>query len=75
MRERYSQASDIEKIVARFGVEPPDSRFLPCYNIAPSQEVPVIVDDGKRHLALFRWGLIPAIKGATSPNKIVKDYV
>ena len=32
----------------------------PRYNIAPTQEAPVIVQaDGKRTLELFRWGLIP----------------
>lgn len=35
----------------------------PRYNIAPTQEVPVLRQDpadGKRHLGLLRWGLIPA---------------
>ena len=35
----------------------------PRYNIAPTQEVPVLRlsrEDGKRHLALLRWGLIPS---------------
>jgi putative SOS response-associated peptidase YedK len=32
----------------------------PRYNIAPTQEAPVIVQGaGKRTLELFRWGLIP----------------
>jgi putative SOS response-associated peptidase YedK len=32
----------------------------PCYNIAPTQEAPVIVQAaGKRTVELFRWGLIP----------------
>ena len=32
----------------------------PRYNIAPTQEAPVIVQaNGKRTLELFRWGLIP----------------
>jgi len=33
------------------------SLLKPRYNIAPSQEAPVIVQaDGKRTLELFRWG-------------------
>ena len=33
----------------------------PQYNIAPSQEAPVIVQaDAKRKIELFRWGLIPS---------------
>ena len=32
----------------------------PRYNIAPTQEAPVVVQaDGKRTVKLFRWGLIP----------------
>ena len=32
----------------------------PRYNIAPTQEAPVVVQaDGKRTVELFRWGLIP----------------
>ncbi len=33
------------------------------YNIAPTQEVPAVrrgPEDGERHLALLRWGLIPS---------------
>jgi len=41
---------DVEEI---FGLQPQ-------YNIAPSQEAPVIVQAGaKRKIELFRWGLIP----------------
>jgi putative SOS response-associated peptidase YedK len=47
-------------IAARFGV----ARFLeevgPRYNIAPTQTVIVVADDGTRHLTQMRWGLIPS---------------
>ena len=34
--------------------------LTPRYNIAPTQEAPVIIQaDGKRTLEMFRWGLIP----------------
>ena len=32
----------------------------PSYNIAPSQPIPVVVNDGKNQLDFFRWGLIPS---------------
>ena len=32
----------------------------PSYNIAPSQPIPVIVNDGKNELDFYRWGLIPS---------------
>ncbi len=41
-------------------VDPPSWRdFQPRYNVAPSQPVPVVTNDG-RGLQLFRWGLIPS---------------
>ena len=38
-------------------IEFPDLK--PNYNVAPSQDVPVILKHCSNHLALFRWGLIP----------------
>ena len=57
---RYGLTIEQEGIAAAFEVE----RFLtdhhPRFNIAPSQDVPVLVEDqrGRRVLA-FRWGLVP----------------
>ena len=35
--------------------------FPPRYNIAPTQPIPVVrIDNGRRSLALVRWGLVPA---------------
>jgi len=31
----------------------------PSYNIAPSQPVPVIPNDGKKQLTFYKWGLVP----------------
>lgn len=52
----FSEAIEIEE---RFGV-PIDFPLAPSYNIAPTQNVLVIIpsDDGRR-ADLFRWGLIP----------------
>jgi len=46
---------------------PPD--LPPSYNIAPSQPIPVIINDGKGQLDFFRWGLIPSW---TKPDKLGK---
>lgn len=32
----------------------------PSYNIAPSQPIPVIPNDGQNQLDFYRWGLIPS---------------
>lgn len=35
--------------------------FPPRYNIAPTQPIPVVrIENGRRSLALVRWGLVPA---------------
>jgi putative SOS response-associated peptidase YedK len=35
--------------------------FFPCHNIAPSQDVPVVVRNEKRNeLRRMRWGLVPS---------------
>jgi putative SOS response-associated peptidase YedK len=35
--------------------------FPPRYNVAPTQPVPIVrLEEGRRHFALVRWGLIPS---------------
>ena len=41
----------------------------PSYNIAPSQPIPVIPNDGKNALDFYLWGLIPSW---TKPEKVGK---
>ena len=41
----------------------------PSYNIAPSQPIPVVPNDGKNSLDFYRWGLIPSW---TKPEKFGK---
>ncbi len=56
---RYSIAIEPEEIQERFHatfVEP----FLPRYNAAPSQRLPVIVNDDPAHIVLATWGVAPA---------------
>ena len=40
----------------------PESNFPPRYNIAPTDQIPIVrIDhrDGTRELTMARWGLIP----------------
>ncbi len=57
---RFTLTTKLGVIAARFGV----ARFLdegaPRYNVAPSQMVIVVSDDGTRHLTQMQWGLIPS---------------
>lgn len=46
--------------------------WTPKYNIAPTQQIPVIINDGKNHLKLFQWGLIPFwAKDRSIGNKMI----
>jgi putative SOS response-associated peptidase YedK len=57
---RYCIISDPDSLRRLFGyVEQPN--FPPRYNVAPTQAVPVVrMDQGRRHFALLRWGLLPS---------------
>ncbi len=57
---RYGLTIDQEAIAIAYGVEVVLTKHEPRYNIAPSQEVPVLLDDRDgRRVTAFRWGLIP----------------
>jgi putative SOS response-associated peptidase YedK len=58
---RYSLTVPLSNLVDAFDVPPPDFGYQPRFNIAPTQEVPVIAqDDRGRRMGLLRWGLIPS---------------
>lgn len=50
---------EISSLGERFNLIVPEG-LSPRYNIAPTQKVPVILNEGTRRLALFKWGLIPS---------------
>ena len=57
---RFTLTTDLQEVAERFCVTPPPTAdFPPCFNIAPSQSVIVIGDDGQRKLRSMQWGLIP----------------
>jgi putative SOS response-associated peptidase YedK len=56
---RY-RLSTVERFEERFETEELEQALNPRYNVAPSQPVPIIrQDDGRRFVALVRWGLVP----------------
>lgn len=59
---RYMLTADLKKVAARFGAPKPSDEWATCaprYNIAPTQSVVVVGDDGKRYMKQLCWGLIP----------------
>ena len=61
MCSRYFLDADGNVIAYTFRV-PPNERIARRYNIAPTQEAPVVRlnDAGAREAAMLRWGLVPA---------------
>ena len=58
---RFSRGQDQEAIEARFELAPGGPPAPASYNIAPGQDVPVVVaGTGGRELRLLRWGLTPS---------------
>lgn len=58
---RYTLFASMDDIVERFMVDVFEEEiYEPSYNIAPSQQVIAIINDGSRNrLGQLRWGLIP----------------
>ena len=57
---RYTLGRSTKDILQRYAVQQSLFEMSPRYNIAPSQMVPVVLnDDGTRVLQGFKWGLIP----------------
>jgi len=57
---RFVRKKEAAEIAEAFGVQQIDCDLKPSYNIAPTQQVAVIVEDRVRKLVSVRWGLVPA---------------
>lgn len=56
---RYTLVAPGEEVARRFGLPTPP-HLVPRYNVAPSQQVPIVrIEDDGRALAMVRWGLVP----------------
>ena len=58
---RYSLTTPLDDLVEVFDVPPVTFEYGARYNIAPTQEVPVVASDRRgTRLGLLRWGFVPA---------------
>ena len=57
---RFILSKEIGEIIADEAYAMDFERIEPRYNIAPTQDIAVVLNDGKRALTLARWGLIPS---------------
>jgi putative SOS response-associated peptidase YedK len=56
---RFEIHNTLEIIARVFGIDSVTFDYTPSYNIAPSQDVLLVVNDGKRRLIKSRWGFVP----------------
>ena len=59
---RFTLFAPYYEIIDRFDIESAfaENDYIPSYNIAPSQQVVAIINDGRKNrLGHLRWGLIP----------------
>jgi putative SOS response-associated peptidase YedK len=57
---RFTLTTDLDRLEERFSFRAANLRYVPRYNIAPSQQVLTVIDDEGRHAELLHWGLIPS---------------
>ena len=57
---RYTLISNISELQGRFGFVMDSPAPEPRYNIAPTQQVLAVVNDGQRRGEMMRWGLVPS---------------
>lgn len=69
---RFALLTHAEALIERFGIEEVINRPEPRYNIAPSQNVTVIVQRGTRQLTEMHWGLVPSwAKDVSIGNRMI----
>ncbi len=57
---RYAVHADVEELIERFKLKLIEAQVEPRYNIAPTQDIPVVIEaEQGRVLKSLRWGLVP----------------
>lgn len=69
---RYTQTKGPYDIRLQLNVDDFLREITPRYNIAPGQQAPVIVNEGRVSLRLMQWGLVPSwAKDPAIGNKMI----
>lgn len=66
---RFSIATEARMLAERFSASLPKDPIPQRFNAAPSQELPVILNQSPHQISLVTWGLIPHWARATSKMK------
>jgi putative SOS response-associated peptidase YedK len=64
---------DLHALYSLSDVSPPESNLRPRYNLPPTDPAPIVrIKDGKRQLAMLKWGLVPSnSKDASGAAKMI----
>jgi putative SOS response-associated peptidase YedK len=57
---RFDLHSTLEMIAKIFQIDSIDFDIKQSYNVAPSQDIAIIVNDGKNRLTISKWGFVPS---------------
>ena len=57
---RFTLISSVSDLQMRFGFAMEPADLQPRYNIAPTQQVLAVTNDGERRGEMMRWGLVPS---------------
>jgi putative SOS response-associated peptidase YedK len=57
---RYTITAPADELAKRFDATLPPEMTGPRYNAAPTQGLPVLLNEGEREIKLLRWGLVPS---------------
>jgi putative SOS response-associated peptidase YedK len=57
---RFTRGESINVIADEFGVAEIFTDLEPSFNIAPTQNLVAVVNDGQKKLVTMRWGLVPS---------------
>lgn len=57
---RFEIHNTLEIIAKVFGIDSITFDYQPSYNVAPSQDILLIVNDGKKRFIKSRWGFMPS---------------
>ncbi len=72
---RFTLTASVEEIIERFLIDSflEEELFSPSYNIAPSQSVLAVINDGtSNRMGFLKWGLIPPwAKDMSIANKMI----
>lgn len=69
---RFTLTKKPQEIIEALSLEDINIDFHPRFNIAPTQNVLIVTDDGRRRLTQMRWGMIPSwAKDASIGNRMI----